>query len=50
VGSPGTSPLAITVGASDVSVSIPTAKGELGEDSIDLQLMAKHFDDKIAES
>jgi subtilisin family serine protease len=49
VGSPGTSPLAITVGASDVSVSIPTAKGELGEDSFDLQLMAKHFDDKIAE-
>ncbi|MGM0828906.1 MAG: S8 family serine peptidase [Bacillota bacterium] len=49
VGSPGTSPLAITVGASDVSISIPTAKGELGEDSFDLQLMAKHFDDNIAE-
>ncbi|KAA0566670.1 S8 family serine peptidase [Bacillus sp. CH30_1T] len=49
VGSPGTSPLAITVGASDVSVSIPTAKGEMGEDSYNLQLMAKHFDDNIAE-
>ncbi|MFC7786457.1 S8 family serine peptidase [Rossellomorea sp. GCM10028870] len=49
VGSPGTSPLAITVGASDVSVSIPTAKGELGEDSFALQLMAKHFDDNITE-
>jgi subtilisin family serine protease len=49
LGSPGTSPLAITVGASDVSISIPTAKGEIGEDSYNLQLMAKHFDDNIAE-
>lgn len=49
LGSPGTSPLAITVGASDVSVSIPTAIGEIGEDSYNLQLMAKHFDDNIAE-
>ncbi|MGD6830851.1 S8 family serine peptidase [Sutcliffiella halmapala] len=49
LGSPGTSALAITVGASDVSVSIPTAKGEVGENSYNLRLLAKHFDDNITE-
>ncbi|WP_339148680.1 MULTISPECIES: S8 family serine peptidase [unclassified Sutcliffiella] len=49
LGSPGTSPLAITVGASDVSVSIPTAKGKTGEHLYNLQLMGKHFDDNIVD-
>ncbi|WP_419158390.1 S8 family serine peptidase [Rossellomorea sp. BNER] len=52
LGSPGTSPLALTVGASDVSVTIPTFKGTLHADttvSADLKLVAKGFTDKIEE-
>jgi subtilisin family serine protease len=50
LGSPGTSPLALTVGASDTSVTIPTFKGTLHSDttvSADLKLIARGFDDKI---
>lgn len=52
LGSPGTSPLALTVGASDVSVTIPTFKGTLHADttvSADLKLVARGFTDKIEE-
>ncbi|WP_341356940.1 S8 family serine peptidase [Rossellomorea sp. y25] len=52
LGSPGTSPLALTVGASDTSVTIPTFKGTLHADanvSADLKLVARGFDNKIEE-
>lgn len=52
LGSPGTSPLALTVGASDTSVSIPTFKGTLhagANVSADLKMVAKGFEDKIEE-
>ncbi|RBP88253.1 Fn3 domain-containing protein [Cytobacillus firmus] len=52
LGSPGTSPLALTVGASDTSITIPTFKGTLHADtnvSADLKLVAKGLDDKIEE-
>lgn len=52
LGSPGTSPLALTVGASDTSVTIPTFNGTLHADttvSADLKLIARGFDDKIEE-
>ncbi|MDF2038414.1 S8 family serine peptidase [Cytobacillus oceanisediminis] len=50
LGSPGTSPLALTVGASNTSVTIPTFKGTLHSDtnvSADLKMVAKGFHDKI---
>ncbi|MFD3445648.1 S8 family serine peptidase [Microbacteriaceae bacterium 4G12] len=51
VGSPGTSPLALTVGASDISMQLATFKGTLhsGTDTLpaDLQIMARGYDDKI---
>lgn len=52
LGSPGTSPLALTVGANDTSVTIPTFTGTLHADasvSADLKLIARGFDDKIEE-
>ncbi|MGG3912549.1 S8 family serine peptidase [Rossellomorea vietnamensis] len=52
LGSPGTSPLALTVGASDTSVTIPTFTGTLHADenvSADLKLIARGFDDKLEE-
>lgn len=49
LGSPGTAALAITVGASDVSINIPAAIGQVGDDSYHLQLLAKHFDDDLTE-
>lgn len=52
LGSPGTSPLALTVGANDTSVTIPTFKGTLHADknvSADLKLVVKGFNDKIEE-
>jgi uncharacterized repeat protein (TIGR01451 family) len=52
LGSPGTSPLALTVGASDTSVTIPTFKGTLHAEtnvSADLKMVARGFDDKIEE-
>lgn len=49
LGSPGASALAITVGASDVPVTIPTITGESEGNSYDLRLLAKHFDDRLAE-
>ncbi|UNT71679.1 S8 family serine peptidase (plasmid) [Bacillus sp. N447-1] len=52
LGSPGASPLAITVGASDTSVEVPTYKGTLHADtdiSTDLRLMARGYSDKLEE-
>ena len=49
LGSPGASALAITVGASDVPVTIPTVTGESAGNSYDLRLMAKHFDNNLDE-
>ncbi|MBO9130822.1 S8 family serine peptidase [Bacillus sp. 165] len=49
VGSPGTSALALTVGASDVPRNVTTFKGQYGSNSINLQLMAKHYSDKLAD-
>ncbi|TYS76730.1 S8 family serine peptidase [Rossellomorea aquimaris] len=52
LGSPGTSPLALTVGANDTSVTIPTFKGTLHTDtnvSADLKMVARGFDDNIEE-
>ncbi|MCM2534669.1 S8 family serine peptidase [Neobacillus pocheonensis] len=53
LGSPGTSPLAITVGASDTSVTIPTYKGtalaSTGDLPADLKLAAKGMSDNIAD-
>ncbi|WP_201714130.1 S8 family serine peptidase [Rossellomorea arthrocnemi] len=52
LGSPGTSPLALTVGANDTSVTIPTFTGTLHADenvSADLKLIARGFDDNIEE-
>ncbi|WP_078381949.1 S8 family serine peptidase [Sutcliffiella halmapala] len=52
LGSPGTAELAITVGASDTSEKIVTAKGTLHADhtiSTDLKLLAKGYEDNLAE-
>ncbi|MEH6995307.1 S8 family serine peptidase, partial [Neobacillus drentensis] len=53
LGSPGTSPLAITVGASDTSVTIPTFTGtahaSTGDVTVDLKLAAQGPSDKIAD-
>jgi subtilisin family serine protease len=52
LGSPGTAALAITVGASDTSESIVTAKGTLHTDtnfSADLKLLGKGYEDKLEE-
>ncbi len=43
LGSPGTSPLAITVGASDVPTDIPTVKASLGDISVQNTLMGYGF-------
>ncbi|QKE73969.1 S8 family serine peptidase [Arthrobacter citreus] len=53
LGAPGNSPLAITVGASDTSVSIPTYTGtghlSTGDLPADLKLAAKGLTDNIAD-
>ncbi|QKE73432.1 S8 family serine peptidase [Arthrobacter citreus] len=53
LGAPGNSPLAITVGASDTSVSIPTYTGTLkpssGDVTADLKLAAQGLGDNIAD-
>ncbi|MDM5205760.1 S8 family serine peptidase [Cytobacillus kochii] len=52
LGSPGTSPLALTIGASDTSVTIPTYKGQLHAGtnvSADLKMVARGLDDKVEE-
>jgi subtilisin family serine protease len=52
LGSPGTAPLAITVGASDTSETIATAKGTLHADTTlpaDLKLLGKGYDDNLEE-
>ncbi|EPD50295.1 hypothetical protein HMPREF1210_02866 [Paenisporosarcina sp. HGH0030] len=52
LGAPGGSPLALTVGASDTSVTIPTYKGTLHASTIvsaDLKLVTRGFSDKIEE-
>ncbi|WP_141550902.1 S8 family serine peptidase [Bacillus sp. AFS041924] len=51
LGSPGTSPLAITVGASDFSMTIPTATGTVSSNEnlslSNLKLLAKSYDDDL---
>ncbi|MFF3021334.1 S8 family serine peptidase [Gottfriedia sp. NPDC057948] len=51
LGSPGTSPLAITVGASDFPMTIPTATGTVSSNDTlsltNLKLLAKSYDDDI---
>lgn len=51
LGSPGTSPLALTVGASDFSMTIPTATGTVSStDNLsltNLRLLAKSYDDDL---
>lgn len=51
LGSPGTSPLAITVGASDTSITVPTYSGtahaSTGDLPADMKLVANGFTDKI---
>ncbi|PGM55866.1 S8 family serine peptidase [Bacillus sp. AFS053548] len=53
LGAPGNAPLAITVGASDTSVSIPTYSGSLhsstGDLSADLKLAAQGLTDNVAD-
>ncbi|MFF2446532.1 S8 family serine peptidase [Neobacillus sp. NPDC058068] len=48
LGSPGTAALALTVGASDVPMTISTFKGKIGtENGIDLIGMARHYADQL---
>ncbi|MFF2876397.1 S8 family serine peptidase [Gottfriedia sp. NPDC057991] len=47
LGTPGNSPLALTVGASDVPSEVATMKGSLDGTNVDLRLMAKGFSDDI---
>jgi subtilisin family serine protease len=52
LGSPGTAPLAITVGASDTSENVVTAKGTLHADTTipaDLKLLGKGYEDNLEE-
>ncbi|WP_163099053.1 S8 family serine peptidase [Peribacillus alkalitolerans] len=49
LGSPGAAALAITVGASDTSETIATAKGSLDDVSADLKLLAKGLEDRVEE-
>ncbi|MEH7350132.1 S8 family serine peptidase [Gottfriedia acidiceleris] len=53
LGAPGNAPLAITVGASDTSVTIPSFSGALhpstGDIPVDLKLAAKGLTDNIAD-
>jgi len=44
LGSPGTSPLAITVGASDTNLTIPTFDGSIAEKKIAIKLLANNYD------
>ncbi|MGM0854735.1 MAG: S8 family serine peptidase [Bacillota bacterium] len=48
LGSPGTSPLAITVGANDVSENILTFKGAIDSVSANIRLLAQNFSDNIS--
>lgn len=45
--SPGTSPLAITVGANDVAENITTIKGNLDTVSADMRVLAQNYTDNI---
>ncbi|WP_417899076.1 S8 family serine peptidase [Bacillus haimaensis] len=48
LGSPGTAALGISVGASDVSMTIPTFSGSVYKDGFDnLQLLGKDFSDRL---
>lgn len=51
IGSPGTSALALTVGASDYSITVPTATGTVSSNGnlalTDLRLMAKSYSDDL---
>lgn len=50
VGAPGSAALPITVGASDVSQTIPTYTATAGEVAFtDVQLLAKHYTDNLAD-
>lgn len=48
LGSPGSSALALTVGASDYSITVPTATATVGNLSLsDLRLLAKNYSDNL---
>ncbi|XRG80640.1 S8 family serine peptidase [Rossellomorea sp. GAMAL-10_SWC] len=47
LGSPGTSPLAITVGANDVSENITAFKGAIDTVSVDMHLLGQNYTDNI---
>ncbi|MCS0653304.1 S8 family serine peptidase [Cytobacillus firmus] len=50
LGSPGTAALGISVGASDVSISIPTFNGSASGEKIEnMELLGKDFSDRLAE-
>src|SRR5699024_3100099 len=50
VGSPGTAAFGITVGASDVSQSIPTYSATVGDETLtDIELLGKNFSDSVEE-
>lgn len=44
LGSPGTSPLAITVGASDTNLTIPIFEGSIESKNINIKLLANSYD------
>ncbi len=44
LGSPGTSPLAITVGASDTNLTIPIFEGSIQSNNINIKLLANSYD------
>lgn len=47
LGSPGTSPLAITVGASNSNINVPTVDFKIGDNNVFSQLLVKNFDEDI---
>jgi subtilisin family serine protease len=47
LGSPGTAALALTVGASDVPIDIPTFNGQYGSEKVSLQLMARNYSNHL---
>ncbi|MCP3738263.1 S8 family serine peptidase [Rossellomorea sp. BNER] len=47
LGSPASSALALTVGASDVPLDLVTYEGQLASHSVNLQIIGKHYSDKL---
>ncbi|MCM3113724.1 S8 family serine peptidase [Neobacillus sp. MER 74] len=48
LGSPGTSPFALTIGASDVPTTIPTMKGHNDSLTSDMKLLARGYNDDLS--